>query len=180
MMTTGSVRGKCSTLQDGHSRFQPACDIAGRLAAIGAEAMARMPGEQRLRLGERREMLGSDQSLHGDRAQVGDEQIGALLQRLGGLGIERDAEAAGLAGQSEKHRLGGRRERARFLGAEQRVGAVRGLAHHHEFAADRERAARPVGRAGGKERLVAAALGDARQNAGGIAEQRLRPEIEGA
>src|SRR3954454_10405813 len=27
MITTGSVRGKCSTLHEGHSRFQPACTM---------------------------------------------------------------------------------------------------------------------------------------------------------
>ena len=39
---------------------------------FGAEAVARMPAEQRLGLGERRQMIGVDQALHRDRAQVGD------------------------------------------------------------------------------------------------------------
>ena len=41
----------------GHSRFQPACDDVGRRAAIRAEAVPRMPGEQRLGFGERRQMI---------------------------------------------------------------------------------------------------------------------------
>ena len=137
-----------------------------------------MPGEQRLRFRQRREMLGPDQSLHGDRAQVGDEEIGPLLQRLGGLGIERDAEAAGFAGKPEEHALGGRRERARFIGTEQRVGAVAAFFHHDELAADREGGRALVALACREKRRIGAPFGDARQNAGGVAEQRLRPEIK--
>ena len=136
-----------------------------------------MPGEQGLRLGKGREMIRLDQALHGDRAQIGDEEIGAILQTLGGFGIERDAEAAGIAHQPEEHRLGGRRQRARLLRTEQRIGAIGGLAHHHEFAADRECACLRVCRARGEKSLVGAALGDARQNAVGVAEPWLRPEI---
>src|SRR4029077_14418530 len=90
----------------------------GRRAAICAEAMPRMPREQRLRLGERREMLRPDEPLHGNRAQIGDEEIGMSLERLGGFGIERDAEAPGVPCETEKHALGRRRERTRLLGAE--------------------------------------------------------------
>ena len=50
MITTGSVRGKCCDLAGGQSRRQPACDDVGRRAAIRAEAMARVPVEQRLAL----------------------------------------------------------------------------------------------------------------------------------
>ena len=56
-MTTGSVRGKCCALQTSHSRRQPAA--AGRVggAAIGAEAVARVPGEDRLGLAEHGERV---------------------------------------------------------------------------------------------------------------------------
>ena len=82
MMTTGSVRGKCSRLADGQSRRQPACTDLRRRAAIGTETVARMPAEQRLGFGERRQMLGADEALHRDAAQVGDFQIVARFERL--------------------------------------------------------------------------------------------------
>ena len=44
-------------------------------------------------------------------------------------------------------------------------------------SADRDGSGARIGLAGGEERGVGTALGDARQNAGGVAEQRLRPEI---
>ena len=66
MMTTGSVRGKCSALAGRTVAPPAALHRARRRAAIGTEAMARMPAEQRLGLGERRQMLGVDQTLHRD------------------------------------------------------------------------------------------------------------------
>ncbi len=56
-MTTGSVRGKCCALQASHSRRQPAAAIRVGCAAIGAEAVARVPGEDRLGLAEHGERV---------------------------------------------------------------------------------------------------------------------------
>src|SRR6185503_18935250 len=72
-----------------------------------------------------------------------------------------------------------RRERARLVGAEQRIGAIAALLHHHQFATDRECSGAGIGLASREKRCIGAAFGDALQNACGIAEQRLRPEIEG-
>ena len=83
--------------------------------------MPRMPAEQRLGLGERRQMLRRDHALHRDTAQVGELEVVARLQRLDGLGIETETEARGVVQQPEKHRLAHAAERARRGGREQRV-----------------------------------------------------------
>src|SRR3981081_2775368 len=67
-------------------------DIARR-PAIRAEAMPRVPGEQRLAFRQRRQMIGLDDAAHRDRAQVGDEKVLACLERLGVGRIERDGES---------------------------------------------------------------------------------------
>src|SRR5258708_3195799 len=128
----------------------------GLRAAVRAEAMARMPGEQRLGFRERRKMIRRDETLYGNRAQIGDEEIVAPFQRFGGFGIERDAEASGIAVEAEKHRLGDRRKRVRVLRSKQRVWSIRGLAHDDQLAADRERVGASVRGASRQERRVAA------------------------
>ena len=93
MITTGSVRGKCCALQDGQSRRQPPRTGLRRRAAIRTEAMPRMPAKQRLGFGERRQMLGIDQALHRDAAQIGELEVAARLQRFDGAGIKTEAES---------------------------------------------------------------------------------------
>ena len=96
-------------------------------------------------------MIRSDESLHGDRAQVGDDEIGPPLQAFGRLGIERDAEAAGLAREAEKHSFGDRRERARLSARNSGSGpfAVRRITTSSPPIANVP--ARRVGRAGGEK-----------------------------
>ena len=103
MITTGSVRGKCSALQEGQSRRQPPCVGLRRRAAIGTEAVARVPAEHRLGLGERRHMLGVDRALHRDRAQIDELEIAPRLQRLDRRHFETDAEARRFTQKAEKH-----------------------------------------------------------------------------
>ena len=86
----------------------------GRRAAIGAEAMTRMPVQQRLGLRERRQMIDRDQTLHRDRAQIGDEKVLARFQAFGEFRIEPDAEPGGVALQTEEQRLHVVCERADF------------------------------------------------------------------
>ena len=71
-------------------------------AAVGAEAMPRMPVQHRLGLGERRQMLGRDQSLDCDRAQIGHHEIVARLQRFGVRRRDAGAEARGAVEQAEE------------------------------------------------------------------------------
>ena len=122
-------------------------------------------------------MFRPDQPLHGNGAQISNDEIRVSLERLGRFGIERNAEATRVVREAEKDFLANRRECARFIGAEQRIGSIAAPLHHHQFTADRECSGAWVGFAGGEKHLVAAALGDARQNALRVAEQRLRPEI---
>ncbi len=53
--------------------------------AIGAKAVARMPMKDGLRFGDRRQVIGGNEPLHGDRPQVRYQQIAAAFQRLGQL-----------------------------------------------------------------------------------------------
>ena len=57
--------------------------------------MARVPSQQRLGFGERRQMIRRDQPSHRDRAQVGDQQIVAALQLFGRPGVDAEPEATG-------------------------------------------------------------------------------------
>ena len=96
-------------------------DQVGGGAAVRAEAVARMPVQHRLGLGDRRQVLGRDQALDRDRAQVDDEEIVARLQRFGARRRDADAEARRAVEQAEEHRLGDRGQRARLVGREQRI-----------------------------------------------------------
>ena len=71
MITTGSVRGKCSALQFGQSRFQPPCFHRAARAAIGAKAVALMPAHQRFRHRDRGQLLRRQHALHRHAAQFG-------------------------------------------------------------------------------------------------------------
>ena len=45
--------------------------------------MPAMPVEQRLAFGERRQMIGLDETAHRDRAQIGEDEFVAHLESLG-------------------------------------------------------------------------------------------------
>ena len=92
-----------------------AVDGLRRRAAIRAEAVARMPVQHGLGFGDRRQMLGLDQALHRDRAQVGHQKSVARLERFRRRRRNADAETAGAVEVAEEYRLGRGAERARFL-----------------------------------------------------------------
>src|SRR2546430_10709447 len=81
-------------------------DRLGGGAAVWAEAVARMPAEQRLAFRERRQMLGRDQAAQRDRAQVHDLEGAAGLERGRGLGLDPDREPWGAIDEAEKGGLG--------------------------------------------------------------------------
>ena len=112
-----------------------AFDEVGRRAAIGAEPVPRVPVQHRLGFGERRQMLGRHQPLHGDRAQIDDVQVVARLERLGVCLLDAQAEAGGAIDQAEEHGFGGRRERARFPSVKAGSKPLR-LLEHDQLAAD--------------------------------------------
>ena len=64
--------------------------------------MTQVPVEQRLAFGERRQMLGLDEALHGDRAQIGDVEIVSRLEPLDGCRIERDRSLVILGGRGDQ------------------------------------------------------------------------------
>ena len=109
-----------------------------RCPAIGAEAMPRMPVQQRLGLGERRQMVGRDEALHRDRAQVGDKKSSRAFSAFGEFRLER-------RNQSAPHRPAAREtafrasSRQRALSANETAGSkpVAGLLQHDHLAADR-------------------------------------------
>ena len=111
-------------------------DHVGLDAAVGAEAVPRVPVQHRLGLGERRQMFGRRKALDRDRAQIDDEQIVARLQRFGARRRDAVAEARSAVEQAEEHRLGGGRERARLVRRERRIVHAVALLEHDHLAAD--------------------------------------------
>ena len=111
-------------------------DRLRRRAAVRAEAVTQMPMQHRLGLGDRRQMLGPDQPLHRDRAQVGDQEIVARLQRFRRSRRNAVAETGSAFQQAEENRLARGRQRARFRHREQRIVEGRALFHRDPVAAD--------------------------------------------
>ena len=66
MITTGSVRGKCSTPQDGQSRRQPACTTLVGAPQFGTEAVARVPPSTAFASASGGTCCDGDQVVHGD------------------------------------------------------------------------------------------------------------------
>jgi hypothetical protein len=119
MITTGSVKvlrlaGRTIAAPPGFHGFR-------RHAAIRTEAMPRMPADQRLGFGQRRQMIGADQTLHRNGAQVGDFYVIAHLQPLDRLRVEAETEARGAVEQPEEHVLAHSTEPARVAGRKQRI-----------------------------------------------------------
>ncbi len=98
--------------------------------------MPGMPVEQRFAFGERRQMVGLDESAHRDRAQIDDDEFVAALEGLGGLRLERDCESGCASGEAEKDDLAGATKRARFWQCEQGVGNGGGVLQDHLFTGD--------------------------------------------
>ena len=83
MMTTGSVRGKCSTLQAGQARFQPASTMSVVTPQLEQKRCRACQCSIALASASGGRCSGGDQALDRDRAQIDDEQIVARLQRFG-------------------------------------------------------------------------------------------------
>ena len=114
MITTGSVRGKCSAWQAGQSRRQPPSISAVGGAAIRAKAMSRMPPEQRFCLGQRRKVIRSDHTLDRNRAKIDDFKIVACLQPIYCILVEAETEPRRSIGKPEEYNFANRAERARL------------------------------------------------------------------
>ena len=70
MMTTGSVRGKCCVAAGVAAAPPAACEHPARRAAIGAEPVPRVPGEQAFGFAERTDDFGGQQALRRDQADI--------------------------------------------------------------------------------------------------------------
>src|SRR5262249_50341789 len=147
-----------------------------RRAAVGAETMARVPGEHRLGFGQCRDVFGGYQPLNRDRAQIDDEEAWLALEQFRRRRIDRGPIARDAALQAEKHGFADRGERARFRQTEQRVRLAR-LAQDKEFAADQISAGLCI-ECG--ERAVITAVAGAVERVCDITEKRPRSEVEHA
>ena len=136
MIATGSVRGKCSTLQAGQARFQPASTMSVLAPQFEQKRCRACQCSIALASASGGRCSGVDKALDRDRAQIDDEQIVARLQRLGARLADAGAEARGAVEQAEEHRLGGRRERARLVRRERRIVQAVALLQHDQLAAD--------------------------------------------
>ena len=121
MITTGSVRGKCSRAA-GRAVAPVAADLhRGRGAADGAEAVAEMPVAEAPRLRHGAEIGRADAALDGERAEV-DDPVGAFVERDRVRERHREPRA-GLGPAEEDHRSAVGGERLGLRGREGRVGA---------------------------------------------------------
>src|SRR5262245_11227606 len=111
-------------------------DALGRRPAIPAKAMARMPVEERLAFGERRQMVGLDQATHRDRAEIGDDELVPCFEHLRGCRVERDRESRRVLAEAEKNELRRAAECARVFQCEQRIGKSGGFVEDHQLAGD--------------------------------------------
>src|SRR6185437_13168574 len=149
----------------------------GRRPAIRTKAVPRMPAEQRLGLGERRQMLGIDEAVYRNAAQVGELEVVARLERLDSLGIETDAEPRRAVHQTEKQRLACAPERARLVRREQRLQQFAVFPQYDEFAADQIKSGRRVAGEFRQRAIVGAAGRSAVDAACRIAEIGPRAEF---
>ena len=154
-----------------------AVDGERRRAAIRAEAMLGVPVQHRLAFGDRRQMVGVDQTLHGDGAQIGDQKIVAGLERLRGVWRDAESKVTGFVEVAEENSFGGRRQSARFCQCEQRIAERLALFGNDHFAADHIGAGFGAGQHGIQCGGVAAALGGAFETVFGIAEAGLWSEV---
>src|SRR5215510_1034353 len=152
-------------------------DEIGRGPAIRAKAMARMPVEQRLAFGERRQMVGLDQATHRDRAQIGDDELVPCFEHLRGRPVERDRESRRVLAEAEKNEFRRAAERARVFQREQRIGKSGGFVEDHQLAGDHIGARVRVALQRRERRRVRAPFGRALDRACGVTETRLGAEI---
>src|SRR5262245_40050473 len=152
-------------------------DEIGRGPAIRAKAMARMPVEERLAFGERRQMVGLDQATHRDRAEIGDDELVPCFEHLRGCRVERDRESRRVLAEAEKNELRRAAECARVFQCEQRIGNSGGFVEDHQFAGDHIGARARVVLQRRERGSIRAPLGRALDRACGITETRLGAEI---
>src|SRR5262249_2989445 len=145
--------------------------------AVGAEAVARVPGEQRLRLGEPGRVLRRARAWARDGGEMGDGQVGTRLQRFGRRLVDAAPDPRRIAGETEKNRLARRPERARLAGREQRIMTARGLPGDDELAADHVDPGVSVRRKRRQSRRIVAAFGGAIERAWRVTELRPGAEI---
>jgi hypothetical protein len=124
MITTGSVRGKCSDLQFGQSRFQPPSSVA------------LMPAHQRLRHCDRRELLGLDCALHGHAAQLRHGVVLATDQPFRRGLRHAHAEHRVSIAQPKEYRAGVRAAFQRLLDGQQCADALTLTFHQQRVAVD--------------------------------------------
>src|SRR4051794_30589070 len=141
----------------------------GRRAAVRAEAVARMPEQQRLGLRQNAELVRRHEALHRDRAQVDGAKGGVLLEGVDRRRVEQRREHRPSVERAEERLLVPRR-RALEVGEGQkrgRAGAVR--------AQDRDV---PRDRHGARFRIGAVALDEVAVALGAVAQERVADEAE--
>jgi hypothetical protein len=139
-------------------------------------AVARVPMQQRLCLGERRQIVGGYESLDGDRTQVRDEESAAVLQCLHVRLSQSDAKAAGALVQAEENGFRGTAKRPHLDRREQRIQRVAALPEHHQLATDNVAAGVRMGREAQQEISVFAPFRRTIQPASAVAQAGKRAE----
>ncbi len=122
-------------------------------------------------------MLGRDDRLHRDGAQIDEFEIVARFQRRNRLRIEAGAKARRFIHQSEKYGVARGAERSRLGRRKQRIECFAALLEHRELAGDHIIAGAVVRRHRRQRRVVTAIEGGALDAASRIGLARLQTEI---
>ena len=122
-------------------------------------------------------MLGLDQPLHRDRAQVGGTESVAGFERFRRRRRNAVAEAGGAFEEPKENRLAGGAQRAGFLHREQWIVERGALFHHDQFAADHIGAGARLARKPRHGGIVGTQLGGALEAALCVAKSRFGAEI---
>src|SRR5262245_12020381 len=139
--------------------------------------MPRMPVQHGLGFRDRRQMIGGNKTLYGDRAKVRHVKIIAQLQRLRRLGREAVAETGQSIEQAKKNCFGYGTQALSLRQCEQRLVERRASFHHNPVATDH------IGSRAGNARkcvdgnIIGSKLGSPRYAAAGVSETGFGAEI---
>ncbi len=144
----------------------------GQVPAIGTEAMPRMPVQQRFCLGEWCKMFRCDEALHGDRAQIRNDEADCRPSSLPARSGDRKTKTRSLTVASQGKCVPARSrwmQRHAARTADRRC--PRFLQQHH-LAADEIEAARCIRSASIQKSRIGPMLGGARDGAVDVAQLR--------
>ena len=177
MITTGSVRGKCSALQAGHSRFQPPCTGCVAAPQFGQKRWRACQCSTAFASAIGGRWSGSTRPCTAIERKSVTWKPSRLLSASAACGVMPKPKRGAPSMSPEEHRLGRAFHRARLRHGEERVAQRRALLHDDHVDADDIGSGARVGGVCGERCLVGALFGGAFDAALRVAEARFGAEI---